>query len=102
MKPFQEKWLQSGQQDIKQLDRQHIEIFFPYSDIHHACSGVFSDEGVPQHLGQLAGSERSVRFVPAQSSNALLKTESQEQRHGHFYTGASIYSIYATGIKAKK
>lgn len=40
---------------------------------HHARPGVLPDERVPQHLGQLAGSERSVRFVPAQSSNALLE-----------------------------
>lgn len=42
---------------------------------HHARPRVFSDERVPQHLGQLAGPEWSVRFVPAQSSNALLKAE---------------------------
>lgn len=40
---------------------------------HHARPGVLPDERVPQHLGQLAGSERSVRFVPSQSSNALLE-----------------------------
>lgn len=42
-------------------------------DAHHARPGVFSNERVPQHLGQLAGSEWSVRLVPAQSSNALLQ-----------------------------
>lgn len=40
---------------------------------HHARSGVLSYERVPQHLRQLARSERSVGFVPAQGSDALLQ-----------------------------
>lgn len=48
---------------------------------HHARSRVLSDEGVPQDLGQLAGSEGSVRFVPAQSANTLLEDEESDQNH---------------------
>lgn len=60
---------------------------------HHACPWVFSDEGVPQDLGQLAGSEWSVRFVPAQSSNTLLENE---ERRWYVYVWKSCYRGLAT------
>ena len=44
---------------------------------YHACSGVLADEGIPQHLCQLAGSEGSVWFVPPQRPDALLKEHSR-------------------------
>lgn len=45
---------------------------------HHACSGIFSNEGVSQDLGQLAGSERSVRFVSAKGSDAFLRVKDND------------------------
>ncbi len=39
----------------------------------HASLGLFSDERISEHLCQLAGSERQVGALPAQSSNAFLQ-----------------------------
>lgn len=63
---------------------------------HHACPWVLSDEGVPQDLGQLAGSEWSVRFVSAQSSNTLLENEERDEntwQTSHWITLKSIPAV---------
>lgn len=69
---------------VAKLNYLFISIFCvwraPRRASHHACSRVLSDEGVPQDLGQLAGSERGVRFVPAQSSNTLLENEERDKK----------------------
>ena len=46
---------------------------------YHAGPGVLSDEGVPQHLGQLAHPERDVIAVLAQRTDTLLQ-RAQQQR----------------------
>lgn len=45
----------------------------------HARARILPDEGVPQDLGELAGSEWSVDLVSPQSPDALLKRGSGEK-----------------------
>lgn len=49
-------------------------------------------------MGQLASSERGVRFVPAQSSNALLKTESEAKACTFLYQSYE-FTVFTLSLK---
>ena len=52
-----------------------MAIFFIFISTHHAGPGLVPDEGVPEHLRELARPEGEVRPLTAQRADALLQRQ---------------------------